>query len=100
METPREVLLIKFCLFWFWRQQINENSVKKTTNEQFDLLKSEMSVHLAAARGYGMGADRATVDAEWREIVEKLNAIGPPHRSLTEWKKVIIVVSVVVSYTM
>ncbi|TMW46635.1 hypothetical protein DOY81_008285, partial [Sarcophaga bullata] len=62
--------------------------VKKTTNEQFDLLKSEMSVHLAAARGYGMGADRATVDAEWREIVEKLNAIGPPHRSLTEWKKV------------
>lgn len=49
-----------------------------------------MSVHLAAARGYGMGADRATVDAEWREIIEKLNAIGPPQRSMTEWKKVIV----------
>ncbi|KAM7351055.1 uncharacterized protein ACRADG_004038 [Cochliomyia hominivorax] len=62
--------------------------VKKTTNEQFDLLKAEMAVHPAAARGYGVGAQRAVVDAEWKDIVEKLNALGPPERTMTEWKKV------------
>lgn len=69
----------------FWK--IN-NSVKKTTNEQFDLLKAEMAIHPAAARGYGVGAQRAVVDGEWKDIVEKLNAIGPPERTMTEWKKV------------
>ncbi|XP_065356381.1 uncharacterized protein LOC135950782 [Calliphora vicina] len=62
--------------------------VKKTTNEQFDLLKAEMAVHPAAARGYGVGAQRAVVDAEWKDIVDKLNALGPPERTMTEWKKV------------
>ncbi|KNC32470.1 hypothetical protein FF38_00477 [Lucilia cuprina] len=62
--------------------------VKKTTNEQFDLLKAEMALHPAAARGYGVGAQRAVVDAEWKDIVDKLNALGPPERTMTEWKKV------------
>ncbi|XP_075149947.1 uncharacterized protein LOC142224021 [Haematobia irritans] len=63
--------------------------VKKTSSEQFELLKFEMSRHPAAAiGGYGSGTERAKVDEEWKEIVEKLNAIGPPHRTMTEWKKV------------
>lgn len=61
---------------------------KKTTSEQFRLLKFEMSRHPAAALGYGAGKDRCKADAEWKEIVVKLNAIGPPFRSLSEWKKV------------
>lgn len=47
-----------------------------------------MAVHPAAARGYGVGAQRAVVDAEWKDIVEKLNELGPPERTMTEWKKV------------
>lgn len=47
-----------------------------------------MTRHPAAAVGYGPGTDRVKVDAEWIEISEKLNAIGPPQRSITEWKKV------------
>lgn len=47
-----------------------------------------MAVHPAAARGYGVGAQRAVVDAEWKDIVDKLNALGPPERTMTEWKKV------------
>lgn len=79
-----------FHVYAYKQLQITlNNSVKKTTIEQFDLLKAEMAIHPAAARGYGVGAQRAVVDAEWKEIVEKLNAIGPPERTMTEWKKVI-----------
>lgn len=63
-------------------------SVKKTTPEQFALLRSEMATHTAAALGYGSGRDRSVVAAEWIEIMEKLNAIGPPFKTLPEWKKV------------
>uniref|UniRef100_A0A1I8Q7F6 Regulatory protein zeste n=1 Tax=Stomoxys calcitrans TaxID=35570 RepID=A0A1I8Q7F6_STOCA len=72
-----------------YNNKMFKRCVKKTSSEQFDLLKLEMSKHPAAAiGGYGSGTERSKVDAEWREIVEKLNAIGPPHRTMTEWKKV------------
>ncbi|XP_073823692.1 uncharacterized protein [Musca autumnalis] len=62
--------------------------VKITSTEQFDLLKHEMLLKPEAAMGYCHGVDRAKVDAQWKEIVEKLNALGPPHRTVAEWKKV------------
>lgn len=41
-----------------------------------------------AARGYAFGHKRDKVDADWREIVDLLNDLGPPVRNLSEWKKV------------
>ncbi|XP_036345206.1 uncharacterized protein LOC118754436 [Rhagoletis pomonella] len=46
-----------------------------------------MENHRDIARGFVKG-DKAKVDALWKELVEDLNAHGPPHKDMSGWKKV------------
>lgn len=46
-----------------------------------------MEKHRDIARGFVKG-DKVKADALWRELVEDLNAHGPPHKDISGWKKV------------
>ncbi|KAL9927285.1 uncharacterized protein ACN427_014713 [Glossina fuscipes fuscipes] len=70
------------------KKALSKKNIKKTTNAQFDVLVREMAKRPDAARGYAFGHKRDKVDADWREIVDLLNDLGPPVRNLSEWKKV------------
>lgn len=64
-------------------------SVKKTTSTQFEVLVRELEAKPNLARGAPVfGADKLSFDVQWNEVANKLNAYGPPKRSMVEWKKV------------
>lgn len=62
---------------------------KKTTSEQFIMLVREMDKYPEVTKGKPVfGANRIKLEATWSRLVDKLNSIGPPQRTMSEWKKV------------
>lgn len=68
-------------------QSSSFSSIKETTTDQFALLlrevekTPELAKHTPAFGPYRNHED-------WEKIAKKLNAIGPPERSMREWTKV------------
>ncbi|XP_073830659.1 uncharacterized protein [Musca autumnalis] len=62
--------------------------IKKTTGYQMKTLVLYMEKHPEIAKGIPVcNSNRPYIEKCWREITIKLNSIGPPTRSLAEWKK-------------
>ncbi|XP_017477540.1 PREDICTED: uncharacterized protein LOC108367439 [Rhagoletis zephyria] len=66
-----------------------DNSSKKTSSAQFNVLVKELEKNPDLARGAPMfGASKSLVELQWNELANKLNVHGPPQRTATEWKKI------------
>uniref|UniRef100_A0A034WUH2 Regulatory protein zeste n=1 Tax=Bactrocera dorsalis TaxID=27457 RepID=A0A034WUH2_BACDO len=60
---------------------------KHTNKKQFEVLVSEMKLHPDIAKGFSQRAP-GELNHFWEEISNKLNAVGPPIKDRTGWKKV------------
>ncbi|XP_058986098.1 uncharacterized protein LOC101897536 [Musca domestica] len=65
------------------RKTSRGTSYKKTTNRQYSVLIREIGKHLASAP-----KSKGDHYLFWCELRDKLNCLGPPTRTITEWKKV------------
>lgn len=64
-------------------------SLKKSTMLQLQTLVEYMGENPEFARGTPVfGCSRMSLEEQWVKIVRKLNAMGPPSRTVVEWKKV------------
>lgn len=65
------------------------SSKRQTTHEQFYALVSAMEDHPdLATNAPSFGSNKADLDKRWDDISKSLNALGPPERTVNEWKKV------------
>ncbi|XP_054084549.1 uncharacterized protein LOC128921334 [Zeugodacus cucurbitae] len=60
---------------------------KHTNKTQFEVLVNEMKLHPDIAKGFSQRAP-GELNSFWEEISNKLNALGPPIKDRTGWKKV------------
>ncbi|XP_054089445.1 uncharacterized protein LOC128922543 [Zeugodacus cucurbitae] len=60
---------------------------KHTNKTQFEVLVNEMKLHPDIAKGFSQRAP-GDLNSFWEEISNKLNALGPPIKDRTGWKKV------------
>lgn len=64
-------------------------SLKKSTTQQLRTLVLFMEENPELARGAPVfGANKFSIDEEWKKLGNNLNALGPPTRTIAEWKKV------------
>ncbi|XP_065357303.1 uncharacterized protein LOC135951558 isoform X1 [Calliphora vicina] len=63
---------------------------KRTTDKQYNLLKHKMAILAQQIENYNKN-NTGTYKQEtayWKDLTEKLNSLGPPYRTLQQWKKV------------
>ncbi|XP_065355943.1 uncharacterized protein LOC135950328 [Calliphora vicina] len=63
---------------------IPHSGYKRTTDKQYSLLTHEMA-RLSLQSRTGKNADAIM---HWNNLTEKLNELGPPYRTVQQWKKV------------
>ncbi|XP_017469218.1 PREDICTED: uncharacterized protein LOC108361166 [Rhagoletis zephyria] len=67
---------------------MDSNKMKRTTTrEQFKCLVSKMKEHPDIAKNFTKNAPDL-VERFWESVREELNSIGPPSKTIAEWKKV------------
>ncbi|XP_075144589.1 uncharacterized protein LOC142219525 [Haematobia irritans] len=67
---------------------MDDKSVKKSTIEQLKALVQHMEENPEFARGIPVfGASKNSSEDEWKNLCQTLNSLGPPIRTLLEWKK-------------
>ncbi|TDG44859.1 hypothetical protein AWZ03_008667 [Drosophila navojoa] len=72
------------------KKRIRQNLPKKRTHknrEQSNILIEFMTKHQDIAKGHSKG-ERFVVDGKWRSLTDDLNAVGPPFKNVSSWKKV------------
>lgn len=88
MENKRYVQKIIYLRLFFIKNMFC--SIKKSTIQQLQLLVKHMEDNPEFARGIPVfGSSKFSAEEEWKTISQKLNSVGPPTRSIAEWKKVI-----------
>lgn len=60
---------------------------KITSAKQFDVMVAEMEKKPHLAKQFQRGIV-PTAKAEWEDVAEKMNAVGPPTRDVAGWQKV------------
>ncbi|XP_073849065.1 uncharacterized protein [Musca autumnalis] len=61
---------------------------KRTTNAQFQKLVDLMELYPQLATGRPVfGSNKLQVDKQWDDVAVSLNAMGPPERTSSEWRK-------------
>ncbi|XP_017480776.1 PREDICTED: uncharacterized protein LOC108370051 [Rhagoletis zephyria] len=60
---------------------------KYTNKNQFEVLVNAMKLHPDIAKGFSQRAP-AELNTFWKDTSQKLNALGPPIKYKTGWKKV------------
>ncbi|KAI8117063.1 uncharacterized protein LOC111687944 [Lucilia cuprina] len=63
---------------------IRHSGYKRTTDKQYSLLTHEMSRFSLQNRS----GKKVDATKHWNNLTEKLNALGPPYRTIPQWKKV------------
>ncbi|XP_065354503.1 t-SNARE domain-containing protein 1-like [Calliphora vicina] len=67
---------------------MDNKCLKKSTMQQLQTLVRHMEENPEFAKGSPVfGASKRSADEEWKSLCEKLNSLGPPTRTLAEWKK-------------
>ncbi|KAI8117062.1 hypothetical protein CVS40_10975 [Lucilia cuprina] len=74
------------------KQTMDESSgppnYKRTTDKQYSLLKHKMAILMNQIKDSNNVGSNKKHNIYWEELTQSLNKLGPPYRTLQQWKKV------------
>lgn len=78
-----------YVLDYIYITFLRSKQAQTTKPAQFDILVTFMENHSNLAQGYLKAADaRQSAKILWDRLTLELNAVGPPVKEATAWKKV------------